>query len=327
MKLVYLRLMVLLLVLTSVQVQAQQAAQYSLYALNPYQINPAYGGLDESLSMTGAFRKQWVDLEGSPTTQAFNAHMPFYFLNGGVGLSIENDILGAERNTMVTASYNYIKDLGQESVISVGFAGGFVQKMLDGSLLRAPDGIYEGPTINHNDPILSEGKQSGIAPVLNAGVFYRSALFEAGISGSHLLESSVQYSDNAVTEVTFNRNLYFTFAYNIYLGEKLHLKPSLLVKSDFVQTQVDFSGILRYNDNIIFGSSLRGYNQRTLDAVVVLAGMQVTDNITIAYAYDIPLSDLRTVNSGSHEIVLNYNLRKKIGGEIPSKIIYNPRFY
>ncbi|MEM6725276.1 MAG: PorP/SprF family type IX secretion system membrane protein, partial [Bacteroidota bacterium] len=283
MKIFYSFVLVLMSLFIVTAVSGQQAAQYSLYSFNPYHFNPAYGGMDGSLSATGVFRKQWTGLIGSPTTQGLNVHMPFYFLNGGVGLSIENDILGAERNTQVTASYNYIQSIGRESVLSLGFAGGFVQKALDGALLRAPDGVYEGPTINHNDPILSEGLQSGIAPVLNAGIFFRSPTIEAGVSGSHLLESSVQFSDNAVTEITFNRNLYFTFAYNIYVGEKLQVKPSVFVKTDFVQTQIDFSGILTYNGNIIFGSSLRGYNERSLDAVVLIAGMQVTDNISLAY--------------------------------------------
>ena len=56
----------------------QQPSQYSLYMLNKMNFNPGYAGLDHSLSFTGVFRKQWVDLPESPTTQNMTVHMPLY---------------------------------------------------------------------------------------------------------------------------------------------------------------------------------------------------------------------------------------------------------
>jgi hypothetical protein len=58
----------------------------------------------------------------------------------------------------------------------------------------------------------------------------------------------------------------------------------------------------------------------------MMAGMKVTQNVTIAYAYDLPISGLSATNLGSHEIMLNYNLNKVFGAGVPPKIIYNPRF-
>jgi hypothetical protein len=99
-----------------------------------------------------------------------------------------------------------------------------------------------------------------------------------------------------------------------------------LLKSDLVETQIEFSTIARYNDNIFGGVSFRGYNSNSFDAVVILAGYKLNENLTLSYAYDITLSGLSEVSRGSHEIMLNYNLNKNIGkGRLP-KIIYNPRF-
>ena len=85
--------------------QSQQAGQFSMYMLNKYQNNAAYAGLDNSLSLTGVFRSQWVGLNGSPIMQNVNAHMPVYFIKGGVGLNINNTTLGAEQHTSMTLSY------------------------------------------------------------------------------------------------------------------------------------------------------------------------------------------------------------------------------
>ena len=46
----------------------------------------------------------------------------------------------------------------------------------------------------------------------------------------------------------------------------------------------------------------------------------------IGYAYDYTTSNFGQFNSGSHEIMINYNLNKVIGNPLPARIIYNPRF-
>ena len=146
---------------------AQQAPQYSMYMLNKYNYNPAYAGLDNSLSITGVYRKQWVNVESSPVTQNINAHMPLYYLGGGFGINIENDQLGAERNTSGLISYNYFVPVSKKSLLSFGIGGGVIQKSLDGSKLRAPDGIYspDQPNIDHMDDFIPIGKVSAISSI------------------------------------------------------------------------------------------------------------------------------------------------------------------
>ena len=81
----------------------------------------------------------------------------------------------------------------------------------------------------------------------------------------------------------------------------------------------------RYNENIFVGGSLRGYHGNSIDAVALMGGFKLSEKISIGYAYDLGLSRLKTVNSGAHEILLNYNLGAPIGQGKPPSIIYNPR--
>ena len=57
-------------------VYAQQDAQYTQYMYNPMNINPAYAGSRDVLSIFGMHRTQWVGLEGAPTTNVFSIHTP-----------------------------------------------------------------------------------------------------------------------------------------------------------------------------------------------------------------------------------------------------------
>lgn len=310
------------LVATFSLAQGQQLSQYSLYMLNPFAWNPGYVGLDNSLSVTGVFRKQWTGLVGSPTTQNLSAHLPMYYLSGGVGINVENDALGAQQLTSASLAYAYHQDLGG-GILSFGVSAGMVQRTLDGSKIRTPDGNYIEPgNYNHNDDLLPLSAESATAPTFHAGIYFANDWLEAGFSARNITEPTTDYS---TLSLPLNRNFNFNLGFHIDLSKTLSLHPSAIVRSDLIQTQTDFSVILRYNDNIFGGGSLRGYNSNSLDAVAILAGFKLSDKLTLAYGYDLTLSDLNTVSNGSHEISLNYNLNKIIGKGRPPKIIYNPR--
>ncbi len=303
---------------------AQQPTQYSLYMFNRMNYNPAYAGLDNSLSASGVIRRQWVDFENSPSSQNFNVHAPFYFLNSGIGFSLENDELGFERNLSLKGAYNYQLILGQTGILSIGVGAGILQKTLDGTQLRTPDGEYtDGSSINHKDDLLPLTAVTASAPLLEAGIYYKSEVFEAGFSTRNVVKEPLAYDNFNVLPI---RSYFFTASAHLDLNRILTLHPSVLVKTDVIQTQIDFSAVLTYNNNISIGTSLRGYSANTIDAAVIIAGLDISENLSLYYSYDISLSSLNIANTGSHEILVNYNLNKAIGKGRPPQIIYNPRF-
>ncbi|MEM0992096.1 MAG: type IX secretion system membrane protein PorP/SprF [Bacteroidota bacterium] len=302
---------------------AQQPAQYSLHMFNRMAYNPAYAGMDNSLSLTGVFRTQWVNLEGSPTSQHVNVHAPLPFLSSGFGLSFQNDELGAERNLSLTAAYNYQVPVGRSGTLSIGIAGGINQQNLNGAIIRTPDGEYtDGNLINHNDGTLPINAVAGMAPNIAAGIYYKSDVLEVGLAASNLLEQALELP-------TVNRPVprayFFNASANFDLGSTLSLHPSVFLKSDVLQTQIDFSVMLRYNDNISIGTSFRGYDANSSDALALIGGFRLSEKIRLYYSYDLTLSRLNTVSTGSHEILVNYNLNKEFGKGVPPQIIYNPR--
>ena len=174
---------------------AQQPSQYSLYMFNPFSFNPAYAGMDNSLSITGVYRKQWSGLNDSPITQNINIHAPLYVLSGGIGINVENDRLGLERNLSATLSYNFQLPVGDIGVFAIGASGGVFQKTLDGARIRTPEGIYEdgGTVIIHNDDLpLPTTEVSEMTPTFNAGIYFQSETFEAGLSAINIQEPIIQ---------------------------------------------------------------------------------------------------------------------------------------
>lgn len=310
----------LLFCLCSISV-AQQPVQYSQYMLNRYSFNPAYAGFDLSLSVTASYRNQWSGLTGNPKSQNLNAHLPLYKWNGAVGIQFQNDGIGAESSISASASYNYVYQ-APVGLFSIGLRVGILQKKLDGSKLISPDGIYEGTNINHNDPILAERSVSGVGPIWSFGGYYIHDVFETGISIGRV---PTQFISLGNSKIELSPLATFYFEYLIPVNEFLELSPSILLKSDFVQTQLDI-GVNASYDNIIGGIGFRGYNANSVDAIILIAGLQINSHYRLSYSYDFGLSALSNVHEGTHEVVLNYNLNKLIGVGKPEKIIYNPRF-
>jgi len=302
----------------------QQPAQYSLFAFNKLNWNPAYAGLDHSLSATGIYRSQWQGIEGNPVTQNINVHMPLYIFSSGVGLNLENDELGAERRTTGTLMYSYQIQVGRKSLLSIGASAGYSQRSIDGQRLRTPGGSYGMDLpFTHNDDILPLSSINASVTTFGAGLYFYSEQFEVGFATRHINEPSVPLDD--VLNIQLKRTYFLSAAAHFDLGSSLSFHPSLLVRSDVVQTQTDVAAIFKYNNNIMGGAALRGYDSNSLDAVALIVGFNLSENVSLAYAYDFTLSALNQVSNGSHEIMIHYNLNKQIGTGRPPKIIYNPR--
>lgn len=311
-----------LLMTTGFLANGQQLSRYSMPWLDIVQFNPAYAGLDNSLSITGAYRSQWSNLEGAPVGQRFSAHLPIYFLSSGFGIEVERDELGARNLNSASASYNFQLVRGQ-SVISFGASARYQQLGLDGSRLRTPDGIYEdGNTIIHNDDLLPRGNVSEGTLSFGAGAYYQSENLEGGVSVKNLNAPTIGFSG---LDYTLGRQ-YHGFARGRFdVLSKWEAIPFAYVISDGIQTQISAGANLRYRENIFGGGAYRSGGSDGPDAVVLSGGFNLSDKVSLAYAYDLTLSALRTVNDGSHEITLKYNLRKRIGAGVPPPIIYYPR--
>lgn len=315
-----------ILLLCVLSLAAQQAPQYSLYMLNPYAYNPAYAGLENTLVGTGVYRQQWSNLLGAPVTQHINAHLPLYVISSGVGLRVENDAIGAHRTTQAVLSYNYQLELGRNVLLSAGLSAGYLQYALDGTKLRAPDGVYAEPSFNHNDQFLPEGKVQAGTPVVEAGLYLQTKNLQLGAAVLPAFAPVLTINDADALKIEPVRHYFFTAAYTLQVGDNLGVKPSAAVKTDFAETQMEISTLLQWNENIFAGASFRGFGNADRDAAVVIAGLRLNEKTTLAYSFDIPLSPLSSANRGSHELLLRYSLNKPIGaGKLPP-VIYNPRF-
>lgn len=315
----------LLLLLESTAMYGQQIPQFTNYTNHQLLFNPAYVNNNYGIHVDGVARIQWLGIEGQPFTQGVNIHTSSPLLRSSFGVSILNDLIGAERNTSVYVNYAYMQPIG-DNLLTIGIRGGGIQKALDGSKLRTPEGIYEGGVFIHEDDLLPTNAASSVTPDIGIGVFFQTKQLAIGLAIQQLLNPTATWTiGEQSSEIIYTRHVTLNSSYQVDLGSYWMLQPAFLLKSDFNKYQVDISTTLTYNDYLKVGTSWRGVGNDNFGAIAVLVGIPINKNLQLNYSYDFITSALRNPSSGSHEISFQYTF-KKIGQPKPTKTIHSPRF-
>ncbi|OED43787.1 hypothetical protein AB832_02380 [Flavobacteriaceae bacterium (ex Bugula neritina AB1)] len=298
--------LILLLGLISIPSFGQQDAQYTQYMYNTMSINAAYAGQREVLSIVGLHRSQWVGIDGAPQTQTLGIHSPLRNERIGIGLSIINDQLGPARETYASGSFSYSILLNSyDTKLSLGINAGFHLLKTDWS-----KGKYQNPDIAFNENL------NLFSPIIGAGLYLHSRKWYAGISVPNLITTK-HYSDFQESLATESLHFFLIGGYVLDLTENTKFKPSFLIKAVFGSPVIaDLSANFLLYDKLTLGVAWRWD-----DSISALAGFQVTKNLYIGYAYDLTTTGLKNYNSGSHEIMLRFELLQK------NKRLLSPRFF
>lgn len=293
------------LLLTGLVSYAQQDAQYTQYMYNTINVNPAYAGSRDVISIFGLHRTQWVGLDGAPTTNAFSINAPLGSNVGG-GLSFVNDRIGPTNENIISVDISYTVQTSETYKLSFGVKGTANLFNLDVSKLNPEQA---------GDPSL-QNLDSNFSPNVGTGVYFHSDKLYLGASVPNFFETK-RYSDNDFVVSKERMNFYFIGGYVFDVTQSLKFKPAFLTKIvEGVPLQLDVSGNFLINEKFVLGAAWRWSA-----AVSLMAGFQVSDGLYIGYGYDLETTRLRRYNSGSHEVFLRFELFKR-----DNKIV-SPRFF
>lgn len=284
---------------------AQQDPQFSQNMFNRLYVNPATAGSNEAICGHILYRSQWVSYDEAPKTGVLSLDAPLANNKIGIGLSVATDKLGFENTLQGKLAGAYRMDLGSGK-LALGVDFDFMQHQIDGDFI-APE--------TPNDPAIPQNSVSGTAFDLGAGLYYNSEKFYIGASATHLLESDVDLDQFSKV---FERHYYGMLGVNFDLNPTVSLRPSVFVKNVTDNTTFDINLNAHFNDRFWLGASYRNE-----DAIVALAGLNITERLRVGYSYDITMSDLKDYSNGSHEFMLGYcfTVKKKI-----TPVIKNVRF-
>jgi type IX secretion system PorP/SprF family membrane protein len=290
-------LVFIFLVLILQPVLSQQDPISSQYMFNTLTYNPGVSGTSGMICATALNRQQWVGFKGAPTTTSFNISAPvsLFSIKSGVGLVVQSDNIGFNKDVNLSAAYSYLMDLGQGK-LGIGINLGILNQTLDPTW-QIPSGDTFTPA--SGDPLIPENKESAVAFDAGLGLYYKADKYYAALSVTHINQPQIKFS-KGVTYVS--RHYYLTSGYTLQLpNPSLELIPSFLAVSDGKVVQFTVTSLMRYNKK-----TWGGVSYRAGDALIGMVGIELFNGIRLGYSYDFTLSDMRKTSTGSHEFIVNY---------------------
>ncbi len=299
-----LKIAFLFLVMIARPLFSQQDPLSSQYMFNTLTFNPGVAGISGMICATAFNRQQWVGFKGAPSTTIFNVSSPVkpFNIKSGVGLVVESDNIGFDRDISFSGSYSYHMDLGQ-GTLGIGINAGMLNKTLDPTWSIPAGDSHTPPS---GDPLIPETKESHVAFDAGLGLYYKADKYYASLSVTHLNRPTFKFSKGAPY---MSRHYYLTAGYTLQLpNPALELLPSFFAFSDGKVIQFNITSLIRYNKK-----AWGGVSYRSGDALIGMIGFELFNGVRLGYAYDFTLSDMKKNSSGSHEFMVNYCLDLGLG--------------
>ena len=283
---------------------AQTEPMYSQYMFNMLGVNPAYAGSREASSFNFFQRSQWIGLQGAPQTTSFSFDQSILNKRAGWGIQFYDDKIGVEKADGINIMGSTKIQVSENGILSGGLSFGLMNYRID---LMNVTGRF-----TPNDPAFYSNLNKW-TPSLGIGIYYNTDNFYAGVSIPNILKSRLTAFDliRSGLQKVNQKHIFLTTGFVIPINEDLKLKPSTMIKMvEGAPIEADFNTNVWLRDIIGLGVSYR-----TGDAVIGMAEIQANQNLRFGYAYDMTISPLKFYNTGTHEIMIRYeigNFKNKI---------------
>lgn len=277
---------------------AQQAPQFSQYIFNYFAINPAMAGTQRCLNFSIGYRNQWVNLDGAPktgfgsfTTELKLKKRPLNRSKHGLGMYVENDVIGPMARTSVNIAYAYHIPISREINASFGIFAGIHQFKIDAAKITLA---------TPNDPLINGSGSTIMVPDFSPGVFLSHKHWFAGYSIKQLFRNKWKVTGSKESR---NRWHHYIVGGKRFKAGKINIIPSVMLKyAAFSTPSLDINLVAELNRSFDIGIGWRNQDQ-----IGALMKLKFAKYFTLGYSYDYTISSLRFGSSNTHELVLMLN--------------------
>lgn len=283
------------LAISTTMVKAQLNPLSAQYYTNQYLINPAFAGAGDGLKLNGAYRKLWSNVEGSPLTQNLTAD--YGFNKVGIGLTLNNESAGLQRQTRVVGSYAYHLQLNENNQqLHFGVSLGFMSQRLE-------NGDVYG---NAGDPMIAR---------YNARKTYLDGDFGIAYTSNHL---NVQAAIPNLKSVLKKDIIKLADVATFYTAISYKIDISEGAEGMDIEPKVAYRGVKGFDNIWDAGAQMSIANKQvyllalyhsTKSATFGL-GMDYKRKYLISGTYTTQTSALSTYTNGSFELNIGLNLGK-----------------
>lgn len=299
----------LILFLGWFQLRAQNYSLYNSFYINPYLYNPAEASSNAAYVFAN-YRKQWLNVEGAPTTATLNYNTQIDHTRSGVGVKASSYSRGLLNTSEALLTYSYGVPFSQNNVLYFGISGGASSNTVDVNKSSDP-----------NDPALAT-YPTGMRPSANFGMRWASSSgVSLGAALPQLFGDVYPTNQPSKSGLTPFGNMLFTFSYRREvkkvvnrshrisqhkLQSSTHYAPLELYAvykySALLGNQYDVVGKYNLSDNVWMGI---GYRQNY--GVIPSFGFAL-DQFIFCYSYEPGIQPEKGFSTGSHEVQIGWRL-------------------
>jgi type IX secretion system PorP/SprF family membrane protein len=290
-------------------VKAQQTPQTNVYGYNRFSLNPAYAGENGCTEIYFSHLNQWLKVTGAPNTSMLSVNTRLG-KSVGLGGSLLMDRIGMLQSVAASGSVSYGFTIAKLHNIRLGLTAGYYQFRVN------PDGAI---VVDNFDNIVNAGSQSSSSINTELGFLYQFRGLEASFSSKQVIETFSNFSYEGLDGYGLRRHFVGLLSYNFKLNQNFSLKPSVLYKGINETSQFDVNADLNYK-NFIQG----GLGYRTQVGLIGRVGINVKDIFFVGYAYEVPLQNIASYSSGSHEILMGLKFCRKNRNKVDTSLVQVP---
>ena len=288
----------LILVLCSFSVLAQQPILFNQFYMNPYLYNPAYAGVEGHSVFYGLYQQQWSGVNDAPTTIHGSFHAP---LPGGIGIGFAGYNIeqgGLLNTTAGKASVSYLLTLDLKHHIRFGLSVGGGSQMLNYGELDDPF-----------DPAYANIADNSTFALADFGLTYHAGHFNFGFSIPNLI-SYDKFTDKDSSDPIRIKpldNLMLQTYYRGHLTDNIAIEPHVVYRyNNYGTSQLEGTILLHLYHVVWVGGTYREDMN-----FIGTAGVKLKGRFGLGYSYETGNLNIMNDLGPSHEIHLGIHLGKR----------------
>lgn len=293
------KVLVIISLLFSFNVGAQQLTQYSQWYFHQFANNPAHAGIKKCVDIHALYRAQWIGFAGAPRSGFLTLSVPldskrrkYLSARHGMGLKFENDQIGAFDFNRINLAYAGHFNFNADRRLSLGIYAGAVQLSYDPSYVN---------TISADPSVYREG--SGIAPDASFGAWFNDKNYFIGLSLQNLIP--IKWP-NVGTTSRYRFHTRLNAGYRLSINDNFSLLPAAILRippagpvSIDLNLHADYRNLLGL-----------GFGYRNVDGLIFFASIKIKEQFAITYSFDYNLSQIQLAAQNTHEISLRFTTCK-----------------
>ncbi|MEZ4906137.1 MAG: type IX secretion system membrane protein PorP/SprF [Saprospiraceae bacterium] len=284
-----------------------------------YNVNKSYAGLTDNVIAGITARQQWSGLSKSPKAYTAFVHSPSLFYNGGYGSGMEYVERGIYKIFSFGISGNYVLPINT-GMLSFGIAPYFDYISINKDNILTPEGYFLDNIYYFDDDYLQNS-------LVNSNININFKVF--GLYIYKNIEFGIEFDKHNIyrkeNTISGNYFLKLNYQYSKSLNPSMGIKGFGLMYYNFNKIQNDFGLSVSIINKYVGAVILRGIGKSSYESVSVVMGGNINSNMKLVYAYEIPISPLSSVESGTHEIQCIMNFGQSNSKTKLPPVIYNPR--